>query len=116
MTDSESVDAGWARLKDVVLGRHADTAPGKMMTADALTCGGKVFVFRSRRNGHGLGCKLGHTTPEALGARQWTPLKPFRDKAAMRGWFVVGPGDAALWPAIAEAALAHARGEAEVSA
>ena len=116
MTESETVDAEWTRRKEGGLTRHPDTTPGKMMTADALTRGGKVFVFRSRRNGHGLGCKLGDKAPEAFGTTEWKPLQPFKGKAPMRGWFVVGPRDAGLWPKIAEAALAHARDLAEASA
>ena len=111
METNTEVDAAWERLCDAMLARHPEMTPGKMMTADALTLGGKVVVFRSRRNGHGLGCKIVGSDPGAHGAGDWKPLKPWADKAAMRDWYVVGLGED--WMRIAEAALESAREVAE---
>lgn len=110
-----SVDAAWGDLVRRMTATHPDIVQGRMMTADALTFGGKVFVFRSRRNGHGLGCKLAPgTDPGDLGATAWRPLQPFRDKAPMRDWYVIGPADRGpAWDRIAAAALSRARAASE---
>ena len=67
---------------------------------------------RSRRNGHGLGCKLGKVaTPADLGVDGWRPLQPWKGKAPMGGWFVIDVAEEANWSRIAEAALTRVREE-----
>lgn len=106
----DRVDALWLSLVQEMTTAHTDIRQGKMMSADALTLDGKVFVFRSRRNGAGLGCKLGSDmTPDALSLTAWRPLQPFKGKAPMTGWYVVDAGAFPDWVRVAETALKQAR-------
>ncbi|MCK0167849.1 hypothetical protein MWU52_09845 [Jannaschia sp. S6380] len=104
-----AVDNRWQALVNRMC-KDPTVARGKMMTAEALTHAGKVFVFRSRRNGAGLGIKLGAgSDPAEFHATRWRPLQPFAGKAPMRGWFVIEIADEPVWDALADAALDRAR-------
>ena len=90
----------WQRLADRFTAANPGVAPGKMMSAEALTYGGKVFAFFSTRGGRaGLGCRLGRDFDMgALALADWQYLAPFRTKPAMKDWIVAGEGDRSRWP------------------
>lgn len=54
---SEDLKVKWQELAGGFVAIDSDIAPGKMMSADALTYKGKVFAFFSTKGGReGLGC------------------------------------------------------------
>ncbi|MEZ4227324.1 MAG: hypothetical protein R3B13_40680 [Polyangiaceae bacterium] len=91
--------------------RLADVTRGTMMRRPALLAADKTFVFLARIHGPGMGARVGHTEPSALGLRDWRPLQPFRGKAPMKGWVIVGPEDRDQWVHVARAALDFRRRE-----
>jgi len=101
----------WITLRDRLLEVHTDVARGRMMSADAITHGGKVFAFFSEKGGRtGLGCRIGRKTDvQALGLTDWQQLSPFKTKPPMKDWIVLGAGDANRWSVIAELSLDLAR-------
>lgn len=86
---------------------HPDVCPGKMMSADALTFGGKVFAFYSTKGGRvGLGCRIGREAdPSRFELKDWQHLAPFKSKPPMKDWIVIGTADVAKWGAVAEHCL-----------
>lgn len=111
MADKNELEGIWRTLADRLVADHADIAHGKMMSAEALTHGGKVFAFFSTKGGRcGLGCRLGRDYPfETLGLTDWQHLAPFRSKPPMKDWIVAGAGDAEHWNKLAGEALTIAR-------
>ncbi|MEM6324496.1 MAG: hypothetical protein AAF748_12455 [Pseudomonadota bacterium] len=93
----------WCALRDRVLATHADVVRGKMMAADALTYGGKVFAFYATKGGRiGLGCRVGRATDlSRFHLTDWQHLAPFKSKPPMKDWIVVGVGDLSRWDAVA---------------
>ena len=82
-----------------------DVAPGTMMRRPALRWRDTVFAFLSKLNGPGMAAKVGDTDLAALSVQDWRPLQPFKSKAPMRGWVVIGPADSPCWTDAARAAL-----------
>lgn len=97
----------WCILRDRLLATHVDVLRGKMMSADALTLHGKVFVFFSQKGGRkGLGCRVGRDADLVqFGLTDWQNLAPFKSKPPMKDWIVIGSGDLAHWARIAEHCL-----------
>lgn len=110
---SVHLEQRWSELRDRFLVADADVQRGKMMSADALTWRGKVFVFYSTKGGRtGLGCKIGRNTVlPALGLEDWQHLAPFKSKPPMKDWIVLGEGDVARWSAAAALCLDLAKNE-----
>ena len=88
-----------------------DVSHGRMMSAPAVTCAGKVFAFYSAKAGMaGLGARLGRDYPIAdLRLKSWQHLSPFTTKPPMKDWIVVPPEEAARWGEVAEIALTAMR-------
>ncbi len=109
MTD-EGLKGRWSELCARQIALRPDVARGRMMSADALTHAGKVFVFFSTRGGRtGLGLRLGRDYPvESLGLTDWQHLAPFKTKPPLKDWIVAGAGDADRWNELAELALSLA--------
>lgn len=108
---TQMLETEWRALAERALAANPDIAPGRMMSAQALTHAGKVFAFHSTKGGRaGLGCRLGRDFDVAgLGLTDWQHLAPFRTKPPMRDWIVAGAGDLARWPGLIDAALRIAR-------
>lgn len=108
VTDSEQI---WRNLAARMAEDHADILPGKMMSAEALTCKGKVFAFYSTKGGMaGLGLRLGREFDvNTLRLSAWRHLAPFKTKPPMKDWIVCGIEDLARWPGLVETALEIAR-------
>ncbi|MEM6277332.1 MAG: hypothetical protein AAF714_10310 [Pseudomonadota bacterium] len=102
----------WEALTKRWIG-HQGVSSGTMMRRPALTLGGHTLVFLAKLHGPGMGAKIGSLDPAEIGLTDWRPLQPFKDKAPMRGWIIVGPGDVALWDEIVKAALTAARTKAD---
>ncbi len=111
--DADAMRARWEHLSARMEQLHNDVARGMMMSASALTRGGKVFVFYSAKGGRvGLGCRLGRDFDiESLGLSDWQHLAPFKSKPPMRDWIVAGAGDIEQWDRLADEALEIARGK-----
>ena len=112
--DKQADDAEelWQALCARMVHEHpGEVEPGRMMSASALTHGGKVFCFHSTKGGIvGLGCRLGRDYPvESLGLSDWRHLAPFRSKPPMKDWIVAGIGDCGQWERLANAALEIAK-------
>ena len=107
----DDLQSHWTALCERMLSVHNDVAPGKMMSADALTWGGKVFVFFTTKGGRvGLGCRVGRDldlSPYDLS--DWQHLAPFKTKPPMKDWIVLGAGDLARWSEFADLCLERAR-------
>lgn len=101
----------WEDLAATLLGTEAGVARGRMMSADALTYGGKVFVFFSTKGGRaGLGARIGRDTDVAsLGLADWQHLAPFKTRPPMKDWIVAGAADCARWRTVATTCLALAK-------
>ena len=115
MTDrspAHDLQQEWQGLAANLVATDPDVAPGKMMSADALTFSGKVFAFFSTKGGRvGLGCRLGRNFDvSTLGLTDWQHLAPFKTRPPMKDWIVAGEGDLARWPALMRAALEVAQG------
>lgn len=97
----------WVSLRDRMLVTHPDVSRGNMMSADALTFGGKVFAFYSTKGGRvGLGCRVGRDVdPSQFALTDWQHLSPFKSKPPMKDWIVIGTGDVAQWGAVARHCL-----------
>ncbi len=108
---SEDLKVKWQELAGGFVAIDSDIAPGKMMSADALTYKGKVFAFFSTKGGReGLGCRLGRDmNVETLGLQDWQYLAPFKTKPPMKDWIVAGQQDLSLWPKLLELSLNLAR-------
>ena len=102
----------WDLLSHRFADTHKGIAPGKMMSADALTYGGKVFAFFTTKGGRvGLGCRVGRDYPiDALSISDWQHLAPFKTKPPMKDWIVVGEGDLDAWERAMDAAYEVATG------
>ena len=102
----------WDLLSHRFADTHKGVAPGKMMSADALTYGGKVFAFFTTKGGRvGLGCRVGRDYPiDALSISDWQHLAPFKTKPPMKDWIVVGEGDLDAWERVMDAAYEVATG------
>lgn len=96
--------------REMVAGEPGVTR-GKMMSADALTYGGKVFAFFSTKGGRvGLGFRLGRDYDiERLDLKDWQHLAPFKTKPPMKDWIVAGEGDGLRWPDLLQTSLRLAR-------
>lgn len=113
--DLEPARAAWRRLSEACLIQRPDTAPGRMMSAEALTHGGKVFAFFTTKGGMvGLGLRLGRDFDmEGLGLTDWQHLAPFRTKPPMKDWIVVGLADVARWDEMIALAYGQAQHKAK---
>lgn len=111
MTDERALKDRWTELCARRMERSPEIARGRMMSAEALTLGGKVFAFFSTKGGRaGLGVRLGRDYPvEELGLTDWQHLAPFRTKPPMKDWIVAGAADAGRWDELAELALSLAQ-------
>ena len=85
---------------------------GRMMSAPALTWGGKVFAFHIIRGKHSaMGFRLGRDFDfSALPTTNWSYLSPFKTKPPMKDWVMLPVEEARHWPALAELALERMRG------
>lgn len=94
----------WDKLAVAMMAQHPAIERGRMMSADALLCGGKVFVFFSTKGGGiGLGARVGRDADvDTLGLSEWKHLAPFKTKPPMKDWIVVGSTDLAHWPTVAD--------------
>ncbi|MEM7644366.1 MAG: hypothetical protein AAF366_17850 [Pseudomonadota bacterium] len=101
----------WTDLADRFTAEQAGVERGRMMSAESLTYGGKVFVFHSTKGGRpGLGCRLDRNFDIAsLDLTDWQHLAPFKTRPPMKDWIVAGAGDLPRWPLLAETALTLAR-------
>ncbi|MEM7301582.1 MAG: hypothetical protein AAF468_10915 [Pseudomonadota bacterium] len=101
----------WHALADDLAAQNDDVAHGRMMSAPALTHGGKVFAFHSTKSGFpGLGCRLGRNYPfETLNLSHWQHLAPFKTRPPMKDWLLIGLDDLGQWQPLAETALDLAR-------
>ena len=108
---SQEGRAEWEALVQRLTREAHGVTSGKMMSAPALTFGGKVFAFYSTKGGRiGLGCRLGRTFDfEALSLTDWQHLAPFKSRPPMKDWIVAGMGDVNRWPDLADIALELAR-------
>lgn len=97
----------WASLRDRMLVTHHGVSRGKMMSADGLAFGGKVFAFYSTKGGRiGLGCRIGREVdPSRFALTDWQHLAPFKSKPPMKDWIVIGTCDLAQWGTVAEHCL-----------
>lgn len=97
----------WQALSDRMATEINRVERGKMMSAEALTFGGKVFTFFSTKGGGtGLGCRLGRDYPfDQLGLREIRHLAPFKTKPPMRDWILVDFADADRWADMAKISL-----------
>ncbi len=107
---NEDMERLWSDLCEG-LAEEPDVARGTMMRRPALLAADKTFVFWARLHGPGIGVRIQSVDPASLGLVDWRPLQPFRGKAPMRGWIVVGPADHDRWVAVARAALQARREE-----
>lgn len=109
--DTEKAQKVWTFLCARLLDAHGDVVPDKMMSADALTHGGKVFTFFSTKGGGiGLGCRLGRDYPfDTLPTQNWQFLAPFKTKPPMKDWIVCTMDAAEHWDFLADEALRLAR-------
>lgn len=110
---TETLRSAWDALSADLLAAEPDVARGRMMSADALTHDGRVFVFFSTKGGRtGLGGRIGRDRDvEALGLTDWQHLAPFKTKPPMKDWIVAGERDRDRWPEIANLCLDRARKE-----
>lgn len=94
----------WDKLVRAMMAAHSDIESGRMMSADALLCRGKVFVFFSTKGGGiGLGARVGREADVSmLGLSHWQHLAPFKTKPPMKDWIVVGAADQAQWREVAD--------------
>ncbi len=106
----QDMERWWSGLCEE-LAEEADVARGTMMRRPALLAADKTFVFWARLHGPGIGLRIQSVDPASLGLIDWRPLLPFRGKAPMKGWIVVGPADHDRWVAVARAALQARREE-----
>ncbi len=107
MTKSIDGQHVWTHLAERLVDAHQDVAHGRMMSAPAVTCGGKVFAFYSGKEGmQGLGIRLGRDYDiDSLGLTDWAYLAPFKTKPPMKDWIIVGSGQADRWADLSEIAL-----------
>lgn len=111
-TDAEiELTTHWEALVTQMTSAHEGVARGRMMSADALTYGGKVFVFFSSKGGlAGLGCRVGRDTNMGVfGLEDWQHLAPFKTKPPMKDWIVAGGRDVARWADLAKFSLEKAK-------
>ncbi|MEL6201685.1 MAG: hypothetical protein AAFR39_04930 [Pseudomonadota bacterium] len=108
---ADPIQQNWISLREQLRMEHNDISPGRMMSADALTYRGKVFVFFSEKGGRvGLGCRIDRSTNVAsLDLTDWHHLAPFKSKPPMKDWIVIGYGDVSRWKQIAELCLTIAK-------
>ena len=101
----------WQVLARRLIIEHEGVHEGKMMSAPAVTFGGKVFAFYSSKGGRtGLGCRLGRAFDiAALALSDWQHLAPFKTRPPMKDWIVAGLNDRARWHELALLALEAAR-------
>jgi hypothetical protein len=107
MTDIDRARQVWHALSDQMADEFKGVERGKMMSADALTYAGKVFVFFSTKGGGtGLGCRLGRDYPfDQLKLSQIRHLAPFKTKPPMKDWILVDYCDADRWHELVRIAL-----------
>lgn len=113
ITDSSELCLRTWQSVCAALENEPGVASGTMMRRPALLAAEKTFVFLARLHGPGMGARIGDTSPQSLGLADWRPLQPFRDKAPMKGWILVGPSDHAQWLHVARTALAFRRAEVD---
>ncbi len=111
MTESTDSETVFQRIADELVAANDGVEHGRMMSAPAVTWGGKVFAFYSRRGGPlGMGFRLGRDYEfGTLPVKDWAHLAPFKTKPPMRDWIKVADKDSDHWPQIAELALARMR-------
>jgi len=107
---STDAKVAWENLVSSVTAQHDAVARGKMMSADALLCRGKVFVFYSTKGGMtGLGARVGRDADlTQFALSDWQHLAPFKTKPPMKDWIVVSVGDLEQWPGITDFAYEKA--------
>lgn len=109
--DEQDLVHQWEVLVGQMVSQEEGVARGRMMSADALTYGGKVFVFFSTKGGiTGLGCRVGRETNMGVfGLESWQHLAPFKTKPPMKDWIVAGGRDVARWADLATYSLEKAK-------
>lgn len=98
----------WEEVSAVLL-MLPDAAPGRMMSANAVTRNGKVFAFCSTKGGReGLGLRIPRDVDlSAFALTDWQHLAPFKTRPPMKDWIVVGREDRDKWVPLGR--LAHAQ-------
>ena len=87
---------------------NPDVFPGKMMSSPGLKYKGKVFVFFHKPE---MGFRLGPDfDPDVSGLETIRLLSPFKTKAPLKGWFLIGESESERWEQLAEQALAAMSG------
>lgn len=80
-----------------------DVVEGNMMRSPGLKYKDKVFAFYHKER---MGFRMGpQFDPEKFGLIDWGPLSPFKTKPPLKGWFMVGEGDARFWDELTGLAL-----------
>ena len=111
--DPAAAEHAWHQLAERLVASESDVELGRMMSAEAVTCRGKVFAFRSTKTGTaGMGFRLGRDYDFAtLPTDQWAHLAPFKTKPPMKDWIIVPDAQAEHWPMLAKSALEIMRGK-----
>ena len=114
MTAEVAVSAhrsAWRHLADDLVARERGVENGRMMSSEAVTLAGKVFVFHTTKGRfEGLGLRLGRDYDvEALKLVTWEYLAPFKSKPPMKDWILVGIEHRDRWPELAAIALERMR-------
>jgi hypothetical protein len=80
-----------------------EVSPGKMMSSPALKYNDKVFLFNDKKT---LCFRLGpHFDAKKFGLKKPKLLSPFKTRAPLKGWYIVGENESHLWEALAHKAL-----------
>ena len=89
--------------------KTSDISEGNMMRAPGITYKGKVFAFYYE---NAMCFKLGKSfDPESEGITNYTHLSPFKNKPAMKAWFIVGDIYKEKWELLAGLALQNIKSE-----
>ncbi len=91
----------WKAVSAVFLA-FPGSAPGRMMSAEAVTRDGKVFAFWSTKGGReGLGLRIPRNVDlSEFALTDWQHLAPFKTRPPMKDWIVVGRRDRDKWAAL----------------
>lgn len=85
----------YLRIQSNLCSRYSDLYPGKMMSASAIKCNGKVIAYYHKG---WMGFKLGKGFPiESMGIQNYRHLSPFKNKAPMTAWFEIEYEESGHW-------------------
>lgn len=96
------VKLSYDQIAEKMVQKYEDVHHGKMMSSPALVHNNKVFAFYY---GDSMVFKLGKDYDmRQYGEIHHEPLNPFKNKAPMLAWFVIGYDAVNHWDSLAEAA------------